>query len=149
MKHAFLMLVWLGVLLLGGCASGGEAPAEPQSLVETAAPKEAATDPTLDGSVYLGQYLDADIHEPNLEIAEGADGGYTVKIGIYRLTMLEDGVGELMAEGMRFTATDAAGNPIGGVITVDGQTATVTFTDSTWEYLKNGDAFLYTRSSDT
>lgn len=54
-----------------------------------------------------------------------------MQIGIYRLTSLEDGVGELTADGLLFTATDAAGNPISGIITADGKTATVTFTDST------------------
>ena len=71
------------------------------------------------------------------------------KIGIYRLTSLSDGIGELTADGMNFTATDAAGNPIRGIITADGQAATVTFTDSTWDYLQNGSAFQYTKSSDT
>lgn len=142
MKHALLMLACLGILLLGGCAGGTKA------HVDSAAPEAEATNPGLDDSAYLGQFLDADVQEPNLEIAKGADGGYRVKIGIYRLTTLEDGVGELTAEGMRFTATDAAGNPIGGIITVEGQTATVTFTDSTWEYLQNGDAFQYIRASD-
>jgi len=50
---------------------------------------------------------------------------------------------------MNFTATDAAGNPIRGIITADGQAATVTFTDSTWDYLQNGSVFQYTKSSDT
>lgn len=65
------------------------------------------------------------------EIAKGNDGKYIVQIGIYRLTSLEDGVGELTADGLLFTATDAAGNPISDIITADGKTATVTFTDFT------------------
>ena len=101
-----------------------------------------------DDTIYLGEYLDSDVNEPNLEIAKDESGNYIVQIGIYRLTSLNDGVGELTAEGMKFTATDAAGNPISGIITVEGETATVTFTDSTWDYLKNGDSFSYTKSSD-
>ena len=31
-----------------------------------------------------------------------------------------------------------------GIITADGQAATVTFTDSTWDYLQNGSVFRYT-----
>ena len=57
-------------------------------------------------------------------------------------------IGELTPEGMLFTATDAAGNPISGVITVEDQIATVTFTDSTWELLENGSAFHYRKSAD-
>lgn len=106
-------------------------------------------DNLLDDIIYIGEYLDSDVENPNLEIAKGSDGKYIVQIGIYRLTSLEDGVGELTADGLLFTATDAAGNPISGIITGDGQTATVTFTDSTWEYLPNDSSFRYTKASDT
>lgn len=100
-------------------------------------------------SVYIGEYLDADVNEPNLEIAKREDGKYTVQLGIYRLTTLTDGVGEMTSQGITFTATDDAGNPIKGLITVSNKTATVTFTDSTWDYLPNGSTFKYTKSSDT
>lgn len=133
-------------------------PTEPAETAETAeAPTEQDADPPTeetdpqapDDSVYIGEYLDADVNEPNLEIAKGNDGKYIVQIGIYGLTALTDGVGELTEEGMTFTATDAAGNPISGIITVEGQTGTVTFTDSTWELIENGSAFAYDKSSDT
>lgn len=106
-------------------------------------------EPQLDDSAYIGEYLDEDVKEPNLEIAKGEDGKFIVQIGIFRLTTLYDGVGELVEEGMAFTATDAAGNPISGMITIEGERATVTFTDSTWEYLENGSVYKYTKSSDT
>ncbi len=98
--------------------------------------------------VYIGEYLDYDNAEPNLEIAKGEDGKYVVQIGIFRLCSLEDGVGDLTAEGMTFTATDPAGNPISGVITVEEGLAKVTFTDSTWEYLENGTTYEYVKSSE-
>jgi len=111
--------------------------------------KNVETDfPALEDSAYVGEYLDKDNNDPNLEIAKSEDGHYIVQIGIYRLTTLSDGVGELTADGMSFRATDASGNPISGMITVDGEIATVTFTDSTWEYLPNGTAFQYMKSSD-
>lgn len=103
----------------------------------------------VDDAVYIGEYLDSDVGEPNLEIAKREDGTYIVQMGIHRLTTLEDGVGELTPEGMSFTAIDAAGNPIGGWITVEDRTATVTFTDSTWEYIKNGDSFQCSKCSDS
>lgn len=115
----------------------------PHNDAETPSKNESALD-----TVYIGEYLDTDVNEPNLEIAKGDDGKYIVQIGIYRLTSLSDGIGELTAQGMNFTATDSSGNPISGVITADGQTATVTFTNSTWEYLENGSSFQYTKSSD-
>lgn len=128
-----------------------EQSAEPNdaSLTEEIRTGESSTDDRhLDDTAYVGEYLDSDVEEPNLEIARGDDGNYIVQIGIYRLTSLDDGIGELTDDGMNFTATDSAGNPISGVITVEGQTATVTFTDSTWGYLQNGDTFRYTKSSD-
>lgn len=102
----------------------------------------------LDEAAYIGEYLDEN-GDANLEIAQNDDGTYTVQIGIFRLTTIDDGVGELTEEGLKFTATDAAGNLIGGIITVEDKIATVTFTDSTWEYLPSGTACQYTKSSDT
>lgn len=134
-KNIYIMVMAaVFMLLLGGCSEQNQ---------ENDAPPEQPDD-----TIYVGEYLDSDVGGPNLEIAKGEDGTYIVQIGIYRLTSLNDGVGELTEEGMKFTATDAAGNPISGIITVEGETATVTFTDSTWDYLKNGDSFSYTKSSD-
>lgn len=91
-------------------------------------------------------YLDEDNHEPSLFISyRRSDGRYDVEIGIFRLTTLDDGIGTMGDSGLRFTATDASGNPIGGIITLKGDTATVTFTDSTWPLLNNGSQFIYTR----
>ena len=109
----------------------------------------ACAETVLDETAYIGEYLDFDYGEPNLEIAKSEEGKYVVQIGIPMLTSLDDGVGELTDEGLKFTATDAAGNPISGVITLEGETASVTFTDSTWELLESGSVFNYTKSSDT
>jgi hypothetical protein len=100
-----------------------------------------------DESNYIGEYVD-DNGDPNLEIAKGDDGKYVVQMGIFRLTTLDDGIGELTQNGLSFTATDAAGNPISAVITIEDKMATVTFTDSTWTYIENGDSYQYTKSSD-
>ncbi len=95
---------------------------------------------------FEGTYLDEDNHEPSLFISyRRSDGRYDVEIGIFRLTTLDDGIGTMGDSGLRFTATDASGNPIGGIITLKGDTATVTFTDSTWPLLNNGSQFIYTR----
>ena len=63
------------------------------------------------------------------------------------MTSLDDGIGELTEDGMLFTATDAMGNPISGIITVDEDVATVTITDTTWGLLENGSSFVYRKSS--
>ena len=156
MKLKIIIGLYAGILLFSGCASNTSVVAGQSAAVNA----ESATkginkeepnvnDAHLDDTIYIGEYLDSDVNEPNLEIARGDDNKYIVQIGIYRLTSLSDGIGELTADGMNFIATDAAGSPIRGIITADGQAATVTFTDSTWDYLQNGSAFQYTKSSDT
>ncbi len=144
-KYRIIVLLLIGTIALSGCTQKTDS----NSVSESSETEEAAIESNIDDILYIGEYLDSVVEEPNLEIAKGEDGNYLVQIGIYRLTLLTDGVGELTAEGLRFTATDAAGNPISGIITVEGKTATVTFTDSTWEYLENGSAFTYVKSSDT
>lgn len=95
---------------------------------------------------FEGSYLDEDNSEPNLFITyRRNDGRYDVAIGIFRLTSLDDGIATMGDNGLSFTATDAAGNPIEGLITLQGDTATVTFTRSTWPLLENGTTFRYTR----
>ena len=158
MKKKIGVLLCITTIILSGCTKQSD---EKKQVVEresakievqeTKEEKKKETEKeiqTLEESVYIGEYLDYDNNEPNLEIAKGEDGTYIVQIGIFRLTTLEDGVGELTKEGMVFTATDASGNPISGIITVEDQIATVTFTDSTWGYLENGSTYKYTKSSD-
>lgn len=161
MRKIFLCMVF-GVILTGcGIAKPGQndvvpieskpienALQEESKMQETVVPEETLAKKSLDENLYIGEYLDYDNNEPNLEIAKGEDGKYIVQIGIFRLASFDDGVGELTEEGMRFTATDMAGNPISGMITIEGQIATVTFTDSTWELIENGTCYQYTKSSD-
>lgn len=102
--------------------------------------EEATTD------MYAGIYNDYDNNEPNLTIELKEDGSYSVVIGIFRLLMLEDGVGTLTDKGLEFVATDPAGNPIEGVITLEGNEAVVTFTNSTWADVENGSSYKYARA---
>ena len=137
MKNKLMIMLFIATIMLSGCAQ--------ENIAET-----QLNDTTVqDDSIYIGEYWDYDCNEPNLEIAKGTDGKYIVQIGIFRLTTLDDGVGELTPDGLPFTATDAAGNPISGIITVEDKIATVTFTDSTWDLLKNGSIFKYSKNSDT
>ena len=99
--------------------------------------------------LYVGEYID-ELNDPNLEIAKGSDGKYIVQIGIYRLCFLDDGVGELYDDRMEFGISDENGEHMEGNIVVDEDgTATVTFTDSDWDYIENGATYTYTKSSDT
>lgn len=149
MKYKLTGLFCVGIMLLSGCTKMALRQGTTGQSVEITAEDEGAiTETIMDDTVYIGEYLDSDVNDPNLEIAKGENGKYIVQIGIYRLTWLDDGIGELTADGMSFTATDAAGNPISGVITIEGETATVTFTDSTWGALENGSVFKYIKASD-
>ena len=94
---------------------------------------------------FEGSWRDEDNNEPNLYVSIREDGRYDVTVGIFRLTTLDDGIGTMTDEGLSFTATDAAGNPIGGLITFYGDTATVTFTQTTWDLIEPGAAFKYHR----
>ena len=95
---------------------------------------------------FEGSFKDEDYGEPNLDISyRRNDGKYNVHIGIPRLTNLDDGIAVMGDDGLEFTATDAAGNPIGGLITLKGDTAVVTFTSTTWPLIEQGTSVRYIR----
>ena len=156
MKYKLLIMLCVATTVLSGCVKEDNNTSDVLDSSDVQIKEEQNIENNVmdedtnvtDEALYIGEYLDYDCNEPNLEIAKGSDGKYIVQIGIFRLTTLDDGVGELTSEGMSFTATDAAGNPISGIITVEDQIATVMFTDSTWELLENGTTYRYTKSSD-
>lgn len=152
MRIRKIFLCLIGGILLTGCGSSDSKENDVVVVEQISLEEEdnlqkdsaVGQEKVLDDARYIGEYLDEN-KDPNLEIAKGEDGKYKVQIGIFRLASFDDGVGELTEEGMLFTATDMAGNPISGIITVENQKATVTFTDSTWEYIPNGTAYEYTK----
>ena len=156
MKMKFVIVLCVATIVLSGCIKEDNNTSDTLDSSDIQIKEEEDIDSNVmdedtnvtDEALYIGEYLDYDCNEPNLEIAKGSDGKYIVQIGIFRLTTLDDGVGELTSEGMSFTATDAAGNPISGIIMVEDQIATVMFTDSAWELLENGATYRYTKSSD-
>ena len=77
---------------------------------------------------------------------------YTIDINIVRLTSIDDGVSEYVSGNqMLFSATDASGNPIGGLIkwNDDYKKINLMITDSTWGYLPNGTEFNFTKANGT
>ena len=92
----------------------------------------------------IGEYEDKN-DGSTLTISKNEKGRIKVEIGLTRLTSIDDGVGMLSDKGLTFSATDAAGNPIYGKIVIDGNTAILTFSQSTWEYLPNGTTFVFER----
>lgn len=74
--------------------------------------------------------------------------GYNVSIRLFRLTEINDCIGKLKDGKLLFTGTDASGNTISGAITVQGDSAKLVFTDSTWEYLPVGTTYSFERKHD-
>lgn len=147
-KILSLLLAGIMTLSLAAC-SGGKTAVTPAPIpAAEGKPTEPTTAPELNKDSYIGEYTDSDSGSAGMEIAEGENGAFVVQVSIYRLTTFSDGVGTLTSDGLRFTATDASGNPISGVITLKGNEATVTITDSTWELLPNGEQFVYTKTGD-
>ena len=135
-KFLFVFCAILICGIIAGCKNQNSGNQEETSTIKESKMPELS---------YEGTYLDEDNNEPNLFITHRDDGKYDVQIGIFRLTNLDGGVGTMGANGMDFTATDAAGNPIGGEIILRGDTAEVVFTRSTWSLLENGSKFHYIR----
>lgn len=86
-------------------------------------------DTTLDP--FVGQYNSYDIDEPELQIKKNEDGTYKIQIGIYRVTSLYDCVGEYTEKGIVFSAYWGS-KVFEGIITLEDDVATVTFTSSNW-----------------
>ena len=121
---------------------------EKQELDETSVEAEAIESNDADSRanlMYEDEYLDYEYNEPELKICANEDGTYLVHIGIIRLTVFEDVDAIVTDAGLEFTTEDDAGNPIKGVITLEGNDAVVTFTESTWDLIPNGTAYRYYR----
>ena len=103
---------------------------------------ETASDTPTD---YAGVFLDDEGTYCDLTITPDSTQGYHISISIFRLATFDDGRGRPTAEGLPFTATDPAGQPIKGIVTLHADTAIVTFTDSRWDLLETGTQFRYFR----
>lgn len=93
---------------------------------------------------YLGEFENQD-YSSTLVISR-AENGYNVSIKIFRLTEINDGIGKLKDGRLIFTGIDASGKPISGTITVEGDSAKLVFTDSTWAYLPKGSTFTFEKT---
>lgn len=95
---------------------------------------------------FIGTYTDVK-DGSTLEIGESKNADASVKISLFRLTDIDDGIGRVSDGTLDFSATDASGNPIEGKIILDNDTARLTFTKSTWEYLPSGTSFGFVRNA--
>lgn len=98
--------------------------------------------------IYVGEYNDYDIPEPNLEIQKNEDGTYTIQVGVFRLAWLEDGKGILTEEGIEFTATAPNGKEMTGTIVMEEDIAVVTFDKEVWATYSHINEYRYYKISD-
>ncbi len=137
MKVIIPVLIYLFFFI--SCSNNRESSDTGLSIIEV-------NDVTTSGKQYEGTFESAD-DGSSLNIEKLDSLTVKVSIGLFRLTDIEDGVGELPNGHIKFRATDAAGNPIGGTIGIDGDDAILTFTESTWEYIPSGTTFHFVRKS--
>ena len=103
---------------------------------------------SIDEDSYVGEYNSYDTDEPNLEIQKNWDGSYLVQIGMYRLAQLDDCEGKLTEQGLEFS-TDEYGKDFSGIITLEDDIATVTFTSEGWkEFADDLNVFKYYKTAD-
>ncbi len=145
-KLAWILICVLCTLIFIGCTSEKSNEATETSASTETTPAESESETAPPSFDICGLYGDGD----TLRITK-TDEGYAVEISILRLTYIDDGIGVYDKENeiLYFTATDAAGSPSGGEIFRESENkVTLTFTDSTWEYLPNGQTFSFERIED-
>ena len=152
MKRFFLICVSCLILVtLVACSNENEE--KDVKVVETATPAPALTENSVvSAEEYVGEYNSYDVDEPDLEIQRNEDGTYTIQIGIFRLVLLDECEGEYTEEGIIFSTDDYAmeytGKPFRGIITLEDDVATVTFTSSNWKEYSDLTEYKYYKVSD-
>ena len=104
---------------------------------------EIVTGPTPDGLVDLEDFVgcyETDGYD-TVTIQRGEDG-YTMSVGLYRLTTLDEGTVSASSEGVVFHALDPAGDPMTlSFYQEAGGWYTLRIDESTWLYLEPGTVF--------
>ena len=97
--------------------------------------------------LFVGEYNSFDMDEPSLEIQKNEDGTYWIQIGVFRLVSLDDGKGIADDDGIMFSATAPNGQILEGTITLEGETAIVTFTNAEWSTYSSENVYKYYKTS--
>ena len=96
---------------------------------------------------YEGEYNSYDVNEPALEIKKNDDGTYQIQIDLFRLYLLDDGIGKVTEDGLEFTAGPSE-NVVNGVITLDEDIATVTIFGQKWLDFAGLSEYRFYKTSD-
>ena len=131
----------LAVLTVCSCRNGNQEAVQDNTTVNEALTSQDK--PTV--SEALTGHFVSDYDGSSLTVSTREDGRYDIEIDLFRLTLLDDGIGDDSDGGIDFTATDAAGEPIGGHISIADSTATLTFVHSTWSLIEEGAKWEFKR----
>ena len=110
------------------------APAQGDATGDAEADREAEL-----STYFVGEHTRSS-DESTLTITENEDGSFGITLNVVRLCTLESSVGTYENHRITFTAEDPSGNDLTAVIYLSNDNSlTVEVTDSTWEYLPNGE----------
>lgn len=139
-KPVLLILGVAGVIGLTACQKASENPSQNFS-------NDQEDQPIIEAVSYEGGYNDSVYDESDLQIQKNDDGTYQIQIVIIRLAAMDDCVGHETENGLEFSVNDWdwGNGEISGIITLDGDIATVTFTAG-WNESKN--EYQYHKISD-
>ncbi len=163
-KYVLLMTALLGMsVLTQGCGQKEEASGETQkteavveeekAVEESTAKKAESPEGNEDAetvndqkavSDLPGEYVTDDGESGELIIEEDGSG-YRILLTLYRLTEIE-GSAEINPDNeavLDWSGTDASGAPIKGTIEEQEEGCLLTVTDTSWEYLQNGDTYYF------
>ncbi|MCM1537688.1 MAG: hypothetical protein NC254_04740 [bacterium] len=143
-KAAVLVCVFFAILNTTACGQGKKDEDVP---IEESAASQQENDAQAEGDSEMtddisGTYGCPD-EDSTISISADADGFYHAEVLLFRLTAIDDFMGKYENGILAMTGTDAAGDPIAVEITFSDRQATLTFTDSTWEYLENGTQYVF------
>jgi hypothetical protein len=133
-RHTLIFSLALATLMLCSCKNSKPEAAQNIDTQSEVTDKE-----------FLTGHFVSDYDGSDLTVSAREDGRYNVVISLSRLTYLDDGEGSDAEGGIDFTATDASGEPIGGHISINGDTATLTFIHSTWSLIEEGAKWEFKR----
>ncbi len=158
MKKVFLTVMMISVLALTACGMAEETTkTEATNEVNSDAKEELADlasgasnqvdsakeEAKQNGDLYVGTFLDYENNDPSLIILDNGDGTYKVEIGVFRLAVYEDDDAILTEAGIEYESEEGTK----GVITLEGNEAVVTVTESTWDLAPVGTVYRYYRPS--
>ncbi len=143
MRKITLFIIGVSLFSIVSCSGHSSAETAVSDTAVNIGDKDTVWDAT---NNIIGTYTDLN-DGSTLTIDNRTNSEPQVNISLFRLTDIEGGIAKISDGTLTFTATDAAGKPIGGRITFDGDTAHLTFTESSWEYLPEGTSYSFVRGA--